>query len=553
MSNPIPYGDAPVAARITSPGRAIVAAQVSVAQAEFPATVQVGDVTALDPDQNPTVANSGTSESAILDFGIPKAWNIVANSTTTLEPDQSATVTRSEQGGNILLDFGIPKGEKGDTGDTGADATAIYGDPVTVAHGGTGRSNGNGVMWYGQATISTTDNVVTMSATIDGYVHSIGNVFALWIYGNVPANSRIASLTIYSGEDDQVGTTYELSGVNYTSADVAIPMQPSATFRPAMMFVVIDETKARGIQSPMYPNAPIPSKNMVKTHSSIYDFYSMKLAHTTKNGLQAYSLPNMVLNPVSNLYDNIDGIMVKSSDIVIRHGGLWLRFRNMVAGQRNATLPQTATKIQNLFRNRMYSNRMADSVRCAGSISYTIAATGDTANSTFDIGMNETASFGSAVTLKLNAPYPPSVDSMSVQLNDPDGEFQNVTYDIVWCYPITDFDSAALTTMELSTAGITLAAEGSRVTAIIEGLALNLDSTTPSTSITLVSAHGANHYAGFRPSELGQKCTALGLTSDGVWVRLSLDSAHIIITLADSTQSTSGTLDAQLTWFTDND
>lgn len=91
------------------------------------ATIAVGDVTALEPGEEPTVTNTGTNTAAIFAFGIPKgtpgadgaAATITVGQTTTLDAGQQATVTNSGTSSAAILDFSIPKGEKGDKGEPG--------------------------------------------------------------------------------------------------------------------------------------------------------------------------------------------------------------------------------------------------------------------------------------------------------------------------------------------------------------------------------------------------------------------------------------------------
>lgn len=94
------------------------------------ATIAVGDVTALEPGEEPTVTNTGTSTAAIFAFGIPKgtpgadgadgaAATVTVGQTTTLDAGQQATVVNSGTTSAAILDFSIPKGEKGEKGDKG--------------------------------------------------------------------------------------------------------------------------------------------------------------------------------------------------------------------------------------------------------------------------------------------------------------------------------------------------------------------------------------------------------------------------------------------------
>lgn len=94
------------------------------------ATITIGQVTTLDPDQTATVTNSGTETDAVLNFGLVKGnkgdkgdagdnATIEVGIVTTLKPGQNATVQNTGSDTNAVLSFGIPKGEKGDTGPQG--------------------------------------------------------------------------------------------------------------------------------------------------------------------------------------------------------------------------------------------------------------------------------------------------------------------------------------------------------------------------------------------------------------------------------------------------
>lgn len=97
------------------------------------ATINVGAVTTLEPGQEATVINTGSETNAVLAFGIPKGdkgdkgdkgetgdnATIAIGTVTTLEPDQEATVQNTGTETNAVLAFGIPKGVQGDTGPQG--------------------------------------------------------------------------------------------------------------------------------------------------------------------------------------------------------------------------------------------------------------------------------------------------------------------------------------------------------------------------------------------------------------------------------------------------
>jgi hypothetical protein len=89
------------------------------------ATVAVGTVSTVNPDQQPDVANSGTSAAAVLDFDLPRAASVSVGTVTTGQPTDPAAVSDVGTDGDVVLDFTIPQGVKGDKGDKGdpGDAT----------------------------------------------------------------------------------------------------------------------------------------------------------------------------------------------------------------------------------------------------------------------------------------------------------------------------------------------------------------------------------------------------------------------------------------------
>ena len=92
---------------------------IIVGREGIPATVDVGTVTELNPDQPPAVSNSGSSAAAVFDFDLPGAPSFAVGTVTQVDPGDPVAVTDVGENGNIVLDFDLPKGDKGDTGDTG--------------------------------------------------------------------------------------------------------------------------------------------------------------------------------------------------------------------------------------------------------------------------------------------------------------------------------------------------------------------------------------------------------------------------------------------------
>lgn len=122
------------------------------------ASIDAGTVTVLNPNQTPTITNSGTTGSAVIDFGIPRAQdigvgtlttvtpassmavsmtthtngdkslnlsmprqrNITLGSVTTLSAGSSASATSSTNGdGDVTINFSIPAGAAGNIGSVG--------------------------------------------------------------------------------------------------------------------------------------------------------------------------------------------------------------------------------------------------------------------------------------------------------------------------------------------------------------------------------------------------------------------------------------------------
>jgi hypothetical protein len=126
------------------------------------ATINVGTVTTVGPDNPAVVTNSGSSSAAVFDFDIPQgvqgdqgvqgvpgekgdpgdAATVDAGTVTTVGPDDPATVTNSGTSSAAIFDFGIPQGVQGDQGDAatvdvGTTTTVGPDDPAAVTNSGT--------------------------------------------------------------------------------------------------------------------------------------------------------------------------------------------------------------------------------------------------------------------------------------------------------------------------------------------------------------------------------------------------------------------------------
>lgn len=130
---------------------------VVIGQGGAAATVSVGSTTTLTSGSSATVTNSGTSNAAVLNFGIPRgptgatgstgatgtAASIAIGTTTTLSPDTPATVNNSGSSSAAVFNFGIPEGRQGERGaglalgiafDTLTDLETAYPTGADTAH-----------------------------------------------------------------------------------------------------------------------------------------------------------------------------------------------------------------------------------------------------------------------------------------------------------------------------------------------------------------------------------------------------------------------------------
>lgn len=115
------------------------------------ATIEVASTSTLPAGSSATVSNVGSTSQARLAFGIPKgdkgdtgaagadgdAATITVGQVETLQPNQPAYVQNVGTTSAAIFNIGIPKGEKGDSGSGSGDMTASTYDPNgTVASAG---------------------------------------------------------------------------------------------------------------------------------------------------------------------------------------------------------------------------------------------------------------------------------------------------------------------------------------------------------------------------------------------------------------------------------
>jgi len=81
-------------------------------------TANIGTVTVLNPNQNPTITASGTEINRIYNYGIPRAPSVGIGTVSPLDPDQPPTVTATTTDGDVVYNFGIPKAASFTVSDT---------------------------------------------------------------------------------------------------------------------------------------------------------------------------------------------------------------------------------------------------------------------------------------------------------------------------------------------------------------------------------------------------------------------------------------------------
>jgi hypothetical protein len=96
--------------------------------------------TVLNPNQSPSITNTGTPVSADFKFDIPRAAAVSLGTITTLTPGSSATLTNTGSNGDTVLNFGIPRGTGITNIEDNEDGTIniSYGDNQSVVFNPTG-------------------------------------------------------------------------------------------------------------------------------------------------------------------------------------------------------------------------------------------------------------------------------------------------------------------------------------------------------------------------------------------------------------------------------
>lgn len=197
--------------------------------------VTVGSVTNLPTGATPTVSNTGTGNTAVLNFGLPQgpAGTVNIGTTTTGAEGTNASVVATGTPENRILSFTIPRGNTGNTGPQGQAATVAVGT-VTTGNPGTSASvtnagtSGDAVLNFaiprGDVGATGPANSLAIGTVTTG---TAGTPATATITGTAP--SQTLSLSIPRGADATVAVDpATITGVAGSSASVANVGTPGA-------------------------------------------------------------------------------------------------------------------------------------------------------------------------------------------------------------------------------------------------------------------------------------------------------------------------------------
>jgi hypothetical protein len=159
--------------------------------------VTVGTVSNLPTGATPTVTNTGTNDTAVLNFGLPQgpAGTVQVGTTTTGAEGTNAAVAATGTPENRILSFTIPRGNTGNTG--------LQGPAATVAVGTTTTGN--------PGTNASVANTGTSGAAVFNFTIPRGNVGATG-----PANSLSIGSVSTGAAGSAAGATISGTAPNQT-------------------------------------------------------------------------------------------------------------------------------------------------------------------------------------------------------------------------------------------------------------------------------------------------------------------------------------------------
>jgi hypothetical protein len=209
------------------------------------ASIDAGTVTVLNPNQTPTITNSGTTGFAVIDFGIPRAASASLNATPMLvgNPNSNPSMTNSGSGGDLVLQMTMPRAPVVSLG-TVANATSGQSGNVTSTTSGAGDVAFNFVVPQGLVWRSTWDSGTTYYPK--DAVQYLGSAYVciLESTNNAPPNVTYWSLFATSGSVGATGggsdqifwengknitTSYTVAGTVNMSSSGTITIQEGVT------------------------------------------------------------------------------------------------------------------------------------------------------------------------------------------------------------------------------------------------------------------------------------------------------------------------------------
>ena len=207
------------------------------------ATLDLGATTVLDSDQDPSVAES-TSAAGDKEFlfSLPQAKDLTLGTVTVVNPDQNPAITDSGDVNGAVYDFDVPRAPDFTVG---AVTTLAPGSSATVADVGVNGdielnfglprgADGTGTAYYGQMSTQSAQTVTIVSA---------GSYVDMAIAGTFDSASSfgtVAPTTASFGVKNDSGATQLFTVI--ATADVEIGNNKTAGFRLAVNGVALTET-----------------------------------------------------------------------------------------------------------------------------------------------------------------------------------------------------------------------------------------------------------------------------------------------------------------------
>jgi hypothetical protein len=209
------------------------------------ATVDIGSVTTLNPNQTPTVANEGSTGSALFSFGLPRTASVSMHATPMLvgNPNSNPAVVNSGTGGDVVLQMTMPRAPVVSLGSV-ANATSGQTGNVTSTTSGAGDVAFNfvvpqGLIWRGTWNSATTyyprDAVQYLGSAYICILESTNNAPPNDTYWSLFATSGAVGAT--GGGSDQIfwengktiTTSYTVAGTVNMSSSGTITIQEGVT------------------------------------------------------------------------------------------------------------------------------------------------------------------------------------------------------------------------------------------------------------------------------------------------------------------------------------